>query len=125
MQQPKPIILVIEDQPIIRMGAVALLEEAGFDALEAAGADDAIGILEARTDIKLVFTDVEMPGSMDGVKLTHYIRDRWPPVKLLVASGRAIIDESHFPKGTRFFAKPYREDAIIEAIIRLMAETDA
>jgi len=124
MQQPKTIILVVEDQPIIRMGAVALVQEAGFDALEAACADEAIAILGKRTDIKLVFTDVEMPGTMDGVKLTHYIRDRWPPVKLLVASGRAIIDESLFPQGTRFFAKPYREDSIVEAIITLMAETD-
>lgn len=125
MPDLKFIILVVEDQPIIRMGAVALVTEAGFEALEAGNAEEAIKILESRTDIKLVFTDVDMPGTMDGLKLTHYIRNRWPPVKLLVASGKTILEESQFPIGARFFSKPYSDQTIIEAITALLGEPDA
>jgi CheY-like chemotaxis protein len=97
-----------------------LVLAAGFEALEAGDADEAIGILEARPDIHLVFTDVSMPGSMDGIKLAHYIRDRWPPVKLIVASGNTIVEESHLPAGASFFSKPYDEGAIVEAMTRLL-----
>jgi CheY-like chemotaxis protein len=122
MPDTKAVILVVEDQAIIRMGAVALVVEAGYDALEAEDADEAIRILEARTDIRLVFTDVDMPGTMDGMKLTHYIRKRWPPVKLLVASGMMILKESEFPEGAKFFPKPYSEQKIVEAITALLGE---
>lgn len=86
MRNGKPVILVVEDSALIRMGAVDLVLHAGYEALEACDADAAIRILEVRNDIDLVFTDVQMPGTMDGIKLSHYIRDRWPPVKLIVAS---------------------------------------
>ncbi|CAM5467275.1 Sensor kinase CckA [Frigidibacter albus] len=108
MHNGKPVVLVVEDSPIIRMGAVDLVLLAGYEALEARDADEAIRILESRADIDLVFTDVQMPGTMDGLKLSHYIRDRWPPVKLIVASGNAILEESSLPAGSRFFPKPYR-----------------
>jgi len=121
----KPFILVVEDHPIIRTGAVALVIDAGFDVLEAGDADEAISVLERRSDIGLVFTDVEMPGTMDGIKLTHYIRDRWPSVKLIAASGKAIVDESHLPTGARFFPKPYNDDTIVEAILGLLGEPHA
>ena len=85
------------------MEAVDLLNAAGYGVLEATSADAAINILEARPDVRLVFTDVEMPGSMNGIKLSHYIRNRWPPVKLIVASGKVIIDESICPWGRSFF----------------------
>ena len=117
----KAVILVVEDNAIIRMCALDLVAAAGFEALEASNADEAIHILEARSDVHLVFTDVNMPGSMDGIKLAHYIRERWPPVKLLVASGRTIIEESHLPSGARFFHKPYDEGSIIEAMIGLLS----
>jgi two-component system, response regulator PdtaR len=122
MSVRKAVILVVEDSPIIRMGAVDLVLSAGFEALEAGSADEAIEILERRPDIHLVFTDVEMPGTMDGVKLTHYIRDRWPPIKLIVASGKTIVDESHLPMGARFFPKPYHEHTIVDAMIALLSE---
>lgn len=122
MPDLKSVILVVEDQAIIRMGAVALVMDAGYDALEAENADEAIRILESRTDIRLVFTDVDMPGTMDGMKLTHFIRKRWPPVKLLVASGMMILQESEFPEGAKFFAKPYSEQTIVEAITALLGE---
>jgi CheY-like chemotaxis protein len=118
----KAIILVVEDDAIIRMGAVALVEAAGFEALAARDAEEAISILERRPDIHLVFTDVEMPGTMDGIKLSHYIRDRWPPVKLIVASGKAIIEESHLPEGTKLFRKPYSDNTIVEAMISMLSD---
>ena len=87
-----------------------------FEPLEASDADEAIRILEARPDIHLVFTDVGMPGTMDGIKLSHYIRDRWPPVKLIVTSGKMTVDENHLPVGAKLFPKPYNESAIVEAM---------
>ena len=114
-------VLVVEDQPLIRMNASDLVRSAGFEALEAINADEAIQILESRTGIRLVFTDIEMPGTMDGLKLAHFIRGRWPKVHLMVASGKVMVKENQLPAGTKFFAKPYGNDTIIEEIRRLMA----
>ena len=120
MQNGKAVVLVVEDSALIRMSAIELVVNAGYEALEAADADEAIRILESRADIDLVFTDVQMPGTMDGIKLAHYIRDRWPPVRLMVASGREIIEESSLPVGSRFFPKPYDDHAIADAMARLL-----
>ena len=114
-----PVVLVVEDDELIRLNAVDLIECAGFDVIEANDADEAIGILLARADIAVVFTDIDMPGSMDGTKLAHYVRNRWPPVKLIVASGKAVVEESHLPAGARFFPKPYDCGAIVEAMTRM------
>jgi len=122
MNNGKSVVLVVEDSTIIRMGAVDLVLSAGYEAIEAVDADAAIRILESRSDIDLVFTDVQMPGTMDGIKLAHYIRNRWPPVKLLVASGATIVEESSLPTGSRFFSKPYDEHTITDAMARLLAE---
>ena len=116
MLHRKAVVLVVEDSALIRIGAVDLVIGAGFEALEASDANEAIRILEARPDIHLVFTDVGMPGIMDGIRLSHYIRNRWPPVKLIVTSGKMTIDESHLPMEARFFPKPYNESAIVEAM---------
>lgn len=121
MNNGKAVVLVVEDSTIIRMGAVDLVLSAGHEALEARDADEAIRILESRSDIDLVFTDVQMPGTMDGIKLSHYIRDRWPPVKLIVASGMAILEESSLPEGSRFFPKPYNDHTIADAMARMLA----
>ncbi|WP_029619228.1 response regulator [Pseudorhizobium marinum] len=121
MKNGRSVVLVVEDSPIIRMGAVELVLSAGYEALDACDADEAIRILELRDDIDLVFTDVQMPGTMDGIKLSHYIRDRWPPVKLIVASGAAILEESILPGGSRFFSKPYDELTITTAIAHLLS----
>lgn len=120
----KNVVLVVEDQPIIRIAALEFLEIAGFEVIEASSADEAIRVLEARPEIHLVFTDVEMPGSIDGLKLSHYIRDRWPPIKLIVVSGRTVVEQSLMPVGARFFPKPYNEDAIIEAMRGMLSEAD-
>ena len=121
MYNGKAVVLVVEDSTVIRMGAVDLVTFAGYEVLEARSADEAISILESRSDIDLVFTDVEMPGTMDGVKLSHYIRDRWPPVKLIVASGRAVLEESSLPEGCQFFPKPYSDSTIVDAIARILS----
>lgn len=121
MHNGKAVVLVVEDSTIIRMGAVDLVLSAGYEALEANDADEAIRILESRSDIDLVFTDVQMPGTMDGIKLSHYIRDRWPPVKLIVASGKEILEESNLPEGSRFFSKPYSDHAIADAMARMLS----
>ena len=119
------VVLVVEDSPLILMNAMDLVTNAGFEGVGAASADEAIAILEARADIRLVFTDVEMPGTIDGVKLAHYIRNRWPPIHLIVASGKAILEESQLPTGSRFFSKPYDNDTIAGEIIRMLGATDA
>jgi CheY-like chemotaxis protein len=121
MPQVKPVILVVEDDGIIRMTAVDLIERAGLEAVEANNADEAIKVLEARPEIHLVFTDVEMPGTMDGIKLVHHIRDRWPPIKLIVASGRMIVEQNNLPEGVRFFGKPYDPADLVQSIIQLVA----
>lgn len=101
-----PVVLVVEDDLLLRLDAIDKIAEAGFEVLEAATADDAIKILEARSDIAVIFTDIEMPGSMDGVKLAHAVRGRWPPVKIIAVSGHFKIRESDLPEGGRFFPKP-------------------
>jgi CheY-like chemotaxis protein len=121
MPKRMPIVLVVEDEPIIRMGALDFVSAAGFEALEASNAEDAIRILEARSDIHLVFTDVGMPGAMDGVKLAHYIAGRWPPVKLVVASGNMIDEQSELPAGAKFFCKPYHNSVIVEALVEMLS----
>ena len=121
MKNGKAVVLVVDDSAIIRMSAVDLVLSASYEALEAADADEAIRILESRNDIDLVFTDVQMPGTMDGLKLSHYIRDRWPPVKLIVASGATILEESSLPGGSRFFSKPYDEHTITDAMALLLS----
>ena len=121
METPKAVILVVEDHPIVRASIAEALVEAGFEAIEVGAAAEAITVLEARSDIHLVFTDAEMPGTMDGVKLAHYVRDRWPPVRLIVVSGKTVVAEAELPLGARFFPKPYRHTAIVEAMIGMLA----
>src|SRR5580658_7867150 len=111
-----PSILIVEDEPLVRLCAVDTVAAAGFDVIEAASADDAIRILESRSDIRVVFTDIQMPGSMDGLKLAHAVRNRWPPIKVIVTSGRELVTEYDLPEGGRFFAKPYDPTEICRAL---------
>ena len=115
MTTAAPAILVVEDEPFLRLLAVDIAEDAGFEALSAASADEALAILEVRVDVRLVFTDVQMPGSMDGLRLAHAVRDRWPPVELIVTSGRGHIPANDLPDRGRFFAKPYDVEALSQA----------
>ncbi len=96
----------------MRMDAVEMISSAGFDVVEAANADDAIEILEVRRDIVVVFTDIQMPGSMDGLKLARAVRGRWPPIKIVATSGLVDVGEKDLPEGGRFLAKPYSPDEL-------------
>jgi len=100
-------VLIVEDEFLLRMDAVDMIEAAGFGVVEAGNADEAIEILEGRPDITVVFTDIQMPGSMDGLKLARAVRGRWPPIKIIATSGRAHIAATDLPEGGRFLPKPY------------------
>jgi CheY-like chemotaxis protein len=105
-------VLVVEDEPITRMDVVERLEEGGFKVFEASDADKAIKILETNPAIRVLFTDIDMPGSMDGLKLAAAVRDRWPPIQIVVASGLRKINLDALPDNSRFFSKPYNVNEI-------------
>lgn len=110
-------VLVVEDEPIIRMNAVDMLEEAGFEVLEAANADAALTILEARSrEIAALFTDIHMPGSMDGMALVTLVAERRPDIRPFVTSGHTIIRDAEIADHGRFLAKPYRSAQLTTVI---------
>jgi CheY-like chemotaxis protein len=99
-------VLVVEDEMVLRMRAVDIVEDAGFAAVEAVNADEALSILESRSDISLLFSDIQMPGSMDGLKLAHAVHDRWPAIKIVLVSGQIESFDIDKPAESRFFGKP-------------------
>ena len=103
----RPVILVVEDEFLLRMDAAEMVAAAGFAVVEAANADEAIDILETRSDIAVVFTDIQMPGTMDGLRLARAVRGRWPPIKIVATSGHLTVAETDLPEGGRFLPKPY------------------
>ena len=107
-------VLIVEDEFLLRADAVGVMEDLGFIVYEAANADEAIGLLELHADIRVVFTDINMPGSMDGLKLAHYIRGRWPPVKLILTSGQTRPLTEDMPIGTTFVGKPYQLESVAD-----------
>ena len=110
------VVLVVEDDALLRMHAAEMIEEAGFQVIEAQNADEAIVFLESRIDINIVFTDIDMPGSMNGLKLAHAVAHRWPPIRIVATSGHFKMQEGDLPSGGRFIAKPYRSTQIISAL---------
>ena len=112
-------VLVVEDEPFARIAAVYAMESAGFITYEAADADEAIRILEQHSDIRFVFTDINMPGSMDGIRLAHCVRDRWPPVQFIVTSGQIKFDDAELPHGSVFVSKPYSSEEIVRKIVTM------
>jgi CheY-like chemotaxis protein len=115
------VVLIVEDEVLIRMDAVDMIRSGGFDVIEAQDADEAIEILERRPDITIVFTDVHMPGSMNGLKLAAAIRGRWPPIKIVATSGEAKLSADDLPSGSRFLAKPYSAQEIVGTLRELSA----
>jgi CheY-like chemotaxis protein len=115
-------ILVVEDEYLIRMDTSSSLEAAGFIVYEAENAAEAIRALELHDKIELIFTDINMPGSMDGLALAHYVRGRWPPVKIIVASGYMKFLEDDLPPGALFVEKPYYPKNIADRITELTAD---
>ena len=116
-----PVILIVEDEPLLRLAAIDLVEDAGFQAIAAADATEAVTILESRYDIRLVLTDVDMPRGVDGMRLAAIIRDRWPPIKVIIVSGHIDDPGGHIPAETAFYTKPYREQQIVEKIREMLA----
>ena len=108
-----PNVLVVEDEMILRMRAVDIVEDAGFRPVEAVNADEAISILESRSDISLLFTDIQMPGSMDGLKLAHAVHGRWPSIKIILVSGHVQPSDAERPANSRFFGKPLGVEQMI------------
>ena len=118
----RPVVLIVEDQILLRMNAIDMIEEAGFEVVEAGNADEAILILESRTDIRVVFTDIQMPGSMDGLKLAAAVRGRWPPIKIIATSGHYVMREGDLPAGGVFLPKPYTLERVATMLHKLTGQ---
>lgn len=118
-----PVVLVVEDETLVRMVAVDHLIEAGFRVLEARDADEALEILSERTDCRAIITDVKMPGSMDGIDLAHVVAERWPTMSIAVVSGHARPNAAELPAGAVFLPKPYRCDELIEVAASLVSKS--
>jgi CheY-like chemotaxis protein len=113
-----PIILVVDDEPLVRLFAADTLSELGFLVLEAANADEAVALLEFWSDVRMVFADVRMPGSMDGIALASLIHERWPDIAVMLTSGHVDPAEDELPENARFLPKPYR----VEDLVAMMEE---
>ena len=118
----KPAVLIVEDELMLRMRAVDIVEDAGFAALEAVNADDALALLESRSDIKLLFTDIQMPGSMDGLKLAYAVHERWPSIKIILVSGQVVLTEQDRPAQSRFHGKPLEVKSMIAELQDMIGE---
>jgi len=118
---PPVIVLVVEDEPFLRMAAIDMVESAGFEAVEAADATQAVEILQSRMDICIVFTDIDMPRGIDGLRLAALIRDRWPPIHVIITSGHTKPPQGSLPSDMVFFSKPYRETDVIATMTRMAA----
>ena len=117
-------VLVVEDDPLLLIDAIDMVEDAGFTAYGARSADAAIEMMEAHPDIRVLFTDVDMPGSMDGLKLAKSVRDRWPPVTIMVTSGLRHVQKSEMPDHGLFFAKPYPPNSVVKALNKVATQVD-
>ena len=117
----KPVVLVVEDEQLLRLFATDMIEEAGFEVLQAPNASAALMTLEERLDVRVVFTDVNMPGGIDGIMLAICIRRRWPTIQIIITSGRPWPDEAVVPADVVFFPKPYRQDRVLDTVRKMAA----
>ncbi|MGF7156232.1 response regulator [Novosphingobium gossypii] len=109
-------ILIVEDEPLIRHDLLDFFEDAGFEVFEAENAEFAIKLMAMQPSIRVVLTDVDMPGSMDGVKLAHYIRKRYPSTLVLIASGAFRLAVADMPADAIFIGKPFDPRAVLKTI---------
>ena len=109
-------VLIVEDEVLVRMHGAGILEEAGFDVLEAGDADEALALLRSHDDVSLMFSDIDMPGSMNGLQLAHLVHAKWPNVRLLLTSGHHQIKESSLPDDGRFVSKPWSDGKLIAKV---------
>jgi CheY-like chemotaxis protein len=116
-----PVVLVVEDEALVRMLAVDVLEEAGFEVIEAPSADYAVLVLDKRDDIRVVFTDVDMPGRLNGFQLARHIQDHHHRVRVIIGSGKCRPGPGDIAPGTRFLQKPYPLEVLVREVRRLAA----
>jgi DNA-binding NtrC family response regulator len=114
------VVLIVEHNELLRLLTADIMQDAGFVALHASDADEAMIILESRSDIALLLTSVIMPGSTDGVGLAHMVCERWPAIKTIIASGQRRLIGRDLPKDSRFFLKPYDAQIMISEIRSLL-----
>jgi CheY-like chemotaxis protein len=119
----KAVVLVVEDEALIRISAVHIVEDAGFMAVDACDADEAIAILERRNDVWAVFSDIIMGRTKAGLRLAKVIRNRWPPIHLILTSG--VPDGGEFSAHGRFIAKPYTAEHVATVLHELFASKPA
>ena len=117
---PNPVVLLVEDEPIIRWASADMLTDAGFDVVEARDADEALSVLRSRPDVCVLFTDVDMPGSIDGLELARIAHALWPKLCILVTSGKSAPAPRALPEFGRFVGKPYVQEQIVRDIGRLL-----
>ena len=113
-----PVVLTVEDEFVISEHLRGVLEDAGHEVISTADADEAIEVLENRNDIRIVITDINMPGSMDGLKLVAAIRGRWPPIQIIVTTGAGKPSEDQMPSRSQFVPKPYVREEVLAAVRR-------
>lgn len=116
MKSKKEVVLVVEDEAILRFDAVDALEAAGIEALEAANAAEALILLNNRQDISTVFTDINMVGNIDGLALAKMIHARWPQIRVVVTSGHVRLRDGDLPGQARFVPKPYPSGQLAEIL---------
>ncbi len=120
MQSDPIAVLVVEDEALIRMDVADDLEQAGFNVLEAGNTDEALSLLRSHPEIQALFTDIEMPGSMNGLTLAAMVHDRWPPIKIIVTSGRVRVRKFDLPEDALFVPKPYSNGQVISSLRDLL-----
>jgi CheY-like chemotaxis protein len=119
--EPRPVILVIEDETLVRMFASDFLDEAGFKVFEAVNADEALALLQARPDVQAIVTDIEMPGSMNGIALAKVVRERWPRVQIVITSGREHPGaDDNLPEDMAFITKPFMPSTIVNLLRKMI-----
>ena len=119
---PEIVVLIVDDEPIILMDLAEMVAESGYVAIEAANADEAIALLETHPEIRILVTDIEMPGSMDGLKFAAAVRNRWPPVSIIVTSGRIHPADADLPSAAAFLGKPYSTRSMSTALRQAAAQ---
>jgi CheY-like chemotaxis protein len=114
-------VLFVEDDAFVRLLGTGMLADAGFRVIEAEDSDAALERLAADSDVKLLFTDVNLPGTIDGLALARQVHDRWPHIGIIVVSGHASPQPQELPAGSRFYRKPYDEDDVVRHARELTA----
>jgi len=120
MTQPKLLILIVDDEPLVRFVAADALEEGGYAVAEAADAENALKVLETRPDVQLLFTDIQMPGAFDGLELVRKVHDRWPHIRLIVTSGRCQPNPIDIPDAGCFLSKPYHDRELLAHVHEML-----